>query len=230
MARADGTRDIGIMEGKCMTHGMNVGLAHSTREVEAARTYVVTSGTMHLDRLEDGRVRHWPDRHVFMVNEATGDVVATGDRGTYAACWPAANRGGRSLHAFLLQLGFDYFMQKAHQGPYTEADVPLTLRDMRQELLADRRAGEMDGKAARNLWDLLDEDVDENMDERTFVDALYADRDLCERFCVDGTYIRRRPKTQATLFWNEAWKAFRHDVLLPWREREVANKQTAHAA
>lgn len=212
-----------------MTTNLPLGRHDVVAILPSTTTHRVTTGTRHLDALEDGQVRYWSEVHVFMVNHDTGHVVVDGTYGTFAHAWPEDHRGkGVSLARHLMRMDFDQFMRKASTRPHMEADLEATLAEMRKDMLRDRRDGDLDKERARLLWDLLRYDLEDAEDERSFIEAVYADRDLYEHYCDgDQPCIRRREVPVLRRFWDEVWEAFRNQVLWPMVEAEAATRSEA---
>jgi hypothetical protein len=191
-----------------------VGLHTDVCEVAPSKTYRIVTGERYLQSLEDGTIRCWPDTHVFIINDETGDILIDGDRGTYAYCWPASVRGGRTLRTFLAELSFGYFMTKAAKQPHMVDDIDATITKMKREVLRDRRDGDLDLKKAREIWNLIEDVLDPGQDRREFERALYDDAVLYERYCDGGVSIIQVEHPGTRAFWDEAWATFRRDVLL----------------
>jgi len=197
-----------------MPTSMPVGLHVAIREMPAARTYVVTTGERHLHGLEDGDIRCWPDTHVFMLNEATGDIAVHGDHGTFAFCWTESMRGGRTLKAFLANLSFDYFMTKASTKPHMVADIDATIVRMKREVLEERRSGELDKAAAKEIWDCIDLYLDPGQSRDEFLRELCESSTLYDHWSDGGPNVVEREHEGLRRFWDETWRAFRRDILL----------------
>lgn len=201
---------------------MPIGQHVSICEVPSGRTYVITTGNRYLNALEDGEIRCWPDTHTFMINEATGDLTITGDHGTFAACWTQSMRGGRTLARFLSELSFDYFMRKASTRPHMVADIDATITEMKSELLRERRNGTIDKADAREMWDSIELYLDAGQGREEFINALYSDATLYDRYCDGGPHIVEREHDGLRSFWDDTWSVFRRDVLLAQDAEKVA--------
>jgi hypothetical protein len=197
-----------------MTGSLPIGPHQSVEETSPTRTYEVVTGDRYLHGLEDGAIRCWPDRHVFMLNEETGDIVITGDRGTFVGHWSLQMRGGKSLASFLADLNFDYFMKKTAKQPYMVADIDATIGRMRRDLLKDRRDGGIEKAVARDIWETMDLCLDPGQGREEFEAAVYGDGTLYERFSDGGLHVVEVEHAGTRIFWDEVWSVFRRDVLL----------------
>ena len=203
---------------------LNLGPHGVVREVPAPRTYEVTTGTRYLSRLEDGDIRGMADRHTFILDERTGQIMIDGSYGTFAYSWSTSGRAGTSLHAFLHSLDFDYFMKKASKTPHRDHDMPKTLLRMREDVLDARRHDSITKEQARAVWNAV-HDLDETMSESEFIAAFQSDNDLYEYWCDGGPPMATKENGAMRAFWDEVWSVFRTEVLAPHadaarRERE----------
>lgn len=203
--------------------GMDLGFSSSIVEIHGTRTWRISVGDTRLTALEDGDILHWPEYHLFVMDETTGHLMVDGSFGTFAHAWPSWGRAkGQSLAAFLLTLRFDYFMAKAARQPWSEVDVRASILSMRREVLDERRKGYFEAAPTREVWDDL-KDLDFDMTEGELTRAVWESGPLYDRFFADGgpSFVRR-DVTLARRFWNEVWEAFRDKVLKPMVERERA--------
>jgi len=188
--------------------------------IPAPATYEVRSGEWWLHgSLENGEARSWGERHIITLNEHTGHFTCEGGYGTFSYCWPSPSRGKESLHAFLYDVDFGYFMGKASKQPYRVADHEATLRSLRHEILRDRRDGSLEKAEAREFWADL-EDADQGNTEE-MIRRLY-EGDWSGRLdysdpsvMVDHPGMRR--------FWDEVWTPFANEILKPhWDAHRLA--------
>lgn len=206
--------------------GLALGLHTTCQPVEGPKAYEVRSGSRYLQSLEDGEIRSWPDYHFILIDERTGHLMIEGGYGTFSYGWPAYGRGKVSLHAFLYDLHFDYFMGKAARQPYRVADFDATVHALQREILSDRRCRFLDRREARELWDDLDEARADN-DCDGMVRRLYDDSAWSARLdCSDPSVMRDHPGM--VRFWDEVWRPFCEEVLRPhWiahREQQAQEK------
>lgn len=201
---------------------MPIGQHVNIQEVSGARTYHVDTGDRYLTALEDGEIRCWPERHTFILNEETGDIVVMGDYGVFAYCWTDQMRAGRSLHNFLAGMSFDYFMRKASTTPHMVADIDATITRMKRELLKDRRDGDLDKALAKNIWDSIELYLDPGQGRDEFMHELFSDATLADYYCDGGPYIIEREHDGMRRFWDQVWSTFRQDVLLAEPEKQAA--------
>lgn len=191
-----------------------IGQHVAIEEAPASRTYIVTTGDRYLHGLEDGEIRCWPEVHTFILNETTGDVVVVGGYGTFAYCWTEHMRGSRNLHQFLSGISFDSFMRKAATRPYMVADIDATITAMKRELLAERRAGDLEKAEAKEIWDAIETCLDAGQTREEFLREMYDDRILYERYFDGEPHIIEREHDGMRRFWDEVWSAFKREVLL----------------
>lgn len=192
---------------------IDVGPYLTIREAKGPRAYEVRSGRQYLSALEDGDVRQWSEYHLILIDERTGYVTIEGGYGTFAYGWPNIARGEESVHAFLYDLHFDYFMGKAAKQAWRVSDLDATLKELRGEIIEDRRRGDLDASDARQLWDDLEECEPCSSDDE-FLRHLFDHGRWVARLdyssplvMIDHPAMRR--------FWNEVWKPFAEDVLRP---------------
>lgn len=212
-----------------MSGPLAIGPHQSVREPSGTEMYEILTGDRYLHGLEDGDVRCFLERHVFILNDETGDILVSGDHGTFAGRWTERMRGGRTLKRFLASVSFDYFMTKTSAKPHEVADIDATIEHMRREVLRDRRRGHIDRKRAADVWRAIADELDAGQNEDEFVRAIYDDADLY-RYFMDGDppYIARVPHGGLMNFWNNVWSVFRKDVLL--RREDEGVDQAAQAA
>lgn len=204
-----------------MSGNIDLGPYNEIREMPAPKTYQIRSGRRYLKGLEDGEVSYWPEIHTIMVDEGTGHVMVNGGYGVFAYCWPHPGRGDKSLHAFLYQVGFDYFMNKASTKPYMVADIPETLAGMKRDIIEERKRGWFGRERARDLWNAIENNLHEHMMESDFVESMWNDRVLCAHYCDGSPSISMKEDQGMRNFWNEVWEPFRMKVLKPyWLEQQ----------
>jgi len=197
-------------------------------EIPAPATYEVQSGEWWLHgSLENGEARSWGERHIITINEATGHFTCEGGYGTFSYCWPSPARGPESLHAFLYDTDFDYFMKKSAKQPYRVADHDATVRDLRQRVVQDRREGWIDKADARELWtDISDADQG---DTEGMIRSLYEYRRWMDRLdCSDPSVMIDHPGMRR--FWKEVWEPFARQILKPhWDAHRVTQAEKVAA-
>lgn len=211
-------------------NSIDLGHHNIVKEVPSPKTYLVKTGRRYLHGLEDGEIRYWPETHTIMINEATGEVVIRGGYGVFSYCWPSPNRGkDRSLHGFLYNLSFDYFMNKASTQPYMVADIEATYESMKKDILKERRRGWIKKETARKLWDEMETDLNDSMSEEEFVAALYNNPDLCEHYCDGGPSIISTEHQGMRNFWDEVWEVFRAEILAPYARADREKRENRAA-
>ena len=142
-------------------------------------------------------IREWPDG---------GAIDIQSDYGNYANTWYAIGSG--PFRKFLCGVDMGYFFNKCLGNAYLEFDCEATIREIRKDIIRDRREGNIEHDAAREIWESLD-DLDTNsaygmlaeMGEDAFdymVDELYGhDRSMLPNIT--------RPKCDCTNFWQQIW-------------------------
>lgn len=196
---------------------LDLGRHDRVTEVAGPRAYEVRTGARYLHGLEDGEIRHWPEYHLFIVDERTGSLMIEGGYGTFSYAWPNRARDGESLHAFLYDLDFDYFMGKASKQPHRVNDDKRTLRELKVDLLKRRReegswsGGQWTKDVVREMWDdLLGWESDYRGDD--LVRKLFEDGAWSEFLDYsDPSYTKEHPGLRR--FWDEVWATFRRQVL-----------------
>lgn len=198
---------------------MFVGPYLNIAEAQGPRAYEVRTGRKYLTALEGGDVRCWPEYHLILVDERTGHLTVEGGYGTFAYGWPNVARGPESLHSFLYDLEFDYFMGKASKQPYRIVDLDATMERLKRDLIRDRREGWLDKKEARDLWHGLECGGDN--DSRSFVESLMRESGWCARLDYsDPSVMIDHPGMRN--FWNEVWRPFAEEVLRPhWLQHQA---------
>ena len=134
-----------------------------------------------------------------------GELVAYTSFGTYGYHWTHC---GEPFKAFLCDLEFSYFMQKA-STEYKEFDFDASLAAIRRTVLEHRRATDIDKATAKDIWEAL-QNIEAGGDNggHTFVGDLYAIAKLSRVTQEPYEYARERPSAQALGFWRELWPLF----------------------
>lgn len=199
--------------------GIKIGRADRAVEVQGPRAYEVRTGDRYLHGLEDGEIRCWPEYHLFIVDERTGSLLIEGGYGTFSYGWPAVARGPQSLHAFLYDLHFDYFMGKASKQPHRIVDHERTVAELKRDLIKTRwEYGRWKGTAwtkarVRSMWDDLTS-WECDVQGADLVRRLFEDHDWYEYLdCSDPSYMQDHPRMRR--FWDEVWSVFREQILRP---------------
>ena len=116
--------------------------------------------------------------------------------------------GEEPLRKFLCNLNMDYFLKKCLGNDYLEFDCEATIREIKSDIIRNRRYASIEHSVAREIWDSL-RAVDANnasamlveMGEDAFdymVGELYDhDRSLLP--------IMNRPNGQCVGFWERIW-------------------------
>lgn len=142
-------------------------------------------------------IREWP---------GGGSISIQSDFGDYANIWNAI--GEEPLRKFLCNLNMDYFLKKCLGNAYLEFDCEATIREIKSDIIRNRRYASIEHSVAREIWDSL-RAVDANnasamlveMGEDAFdymVGELYDhDRSLLP--------IMNRPNGQCVGFWERIW-------------------------
>ena len=139
-------------------------------------------------------IREWPNG---------GSIDIQSSFGRFSSSWPAIGEG--QFRTFLCRLNdMGYFFQKCLGNAYLEFDCEATIREIKSDIIRDRRYASIEHSVAREIWDSL-RDVDANnasamlveMGEDAFdymVGELYDhDRSLLP--------IMNRPNGQCVDFW-----------------------------
>jgi hypothetical protein len=222
---------------------MDLGRFDRVTEVQGPRAYEVRTGKRYLHGLEDGEVRHWPEYHLFVLDERTGSIMIEGGYGTFSYGWASRGRDC-SLHAFLYDLDFDYFMKKASKTPHMVFDGQRTIDGMRSYVIEARKEGALTRREAADIWFDIDHEIDGcTHDEQEFWRAFErCGSALHDLFCDGGPSIRTKEHAGMRRFWDEVWQAFRGQVLhqhwldhiaktpLPRRRAIVVRDSVARAA
>lgn len=195
---------------------LDLGRLDRVTEVQGPRAYEVRTGNRYLHGLEDGEIRHWPEYHLFILDERTGSIMIEGGYGTFSYGWTSRGRDC-SLHAFLYGLDFDYFMTKAAKQPHRIVDHDRTVRELKKSLIESRRDAGLSERATwtkrrvREMWDHLDS-LEGDYRDKELVSRLYEDRDWYEWLdCSDPSYMQDAPCMRR--FWDDVWETFREQVL-----------------
>lgn len=189
------------------------------RELPAPKYYEViyTQRFQH----EDG-VRSWNERALIVIDEAKGHFSVESGYGNFAYSWSREGRGGESLHGFLFDTDFDYFMGKASAKPHRIPDHDRTVKALRRDLCERRREeGNWSGawltkKRAREMWEDLDS-WEGGYRGDDLVRKLFEDSDWAKFLDYsDPSYDMVDPGLHR--FWTELWRPFCHNVLRHWFE------------
>lgn len=134
-----------------------------------------------------------------------GELAAYTSYGAYAYHWTHC---AEPFKAFLCQIDFDYFMQKAYPK-YQEFDFDGSLAAIRGVVLDHRRRTDIDAKTAATIWEGL-QDIEDGGDcgAHAFVEALYRVDKLRKVTQAPYEYSRERASAQAEGFWRELWPLF----------------------
>lgn len=191
-------------------------LGHHDRvtEVQGPRAYEVRTGKRYLHGLEDGEVRHWPEYHLFVLDERTGSIMIEGGYGTFSYGWTSRGRDC-SLHAFLYDLDFDYFMKKASKTPHMVFDGDTTIAKMRGDVIQARKDGDLTKAQAADIWFDIEHYVEGcTFNENEFYLAFgRAGSELQHFFCDGGPRLYTKEHSGMRRFWDEVWQLFREQVL-----------------
>jgi hypothetical protein len=190
---------------------IHVGPYFDCREAEGPKAYEVRNGQRFLSALEDGKVQCWPEYHLILIDERTGNLLIEGGYGTFSYGWSRSGRDGESLHSFLYDLDFDYFMKKAAKQPYRVIDLDATVKGLRKDLLRERHDGSYTRDEAREMWETLEA-------------AEGYGSGLVDRLCEDGQWSEFLDYSDPSVmvdhprmrrFWDEVWTPFAEAVLRP---------------
>lgn len=144
-----------------------------------------------------------------VTDEDTGLFVAHGSYGTFAHCWPPRGRS-RTLHEFLIGLGFDYFMNKARHHDFMSFDCDATKRAMAEEIRSRRRSRDITKDEARDAWDDLD-----LLEDTNSLDAFTAWMSDTLRDALGENWyelLQRTPAPECREFWRVIWPAFLAEI------------------
>jgi hypothetical protein len=201
---------------------VEIGVYQDIKEVAPPKVYQIRSGNMYITSIEDAAIKHYSNFTQITISEETGQFSVDGDFGTFSCVWTSI--GNSSLHAFLYDLDFSYFMQKASSEPYRIIDVPGTITALKKLLIEARRCAYDDAriskKYARQVWAEI-QDI-----ERACPDSVEECMLLCDRassgfndlYWTDGppVYVEKNHPLKVR-FWEEVWKPFCNKILYPYR-------------
>lgn len=107
-----------------------------------------------------------PVRHtwaIFTVCDATCELSVQSDFGNWSYRWHQAGLGDATLTAFLPTCDRDYIARKLlpERAMQEEIDPDATLREIRSQIIQNRRERDLDAERARTLWGEAADFVDE---------------------------------------------------------------------
>ncbi|MDB5552159.1 MAG: hypothetical protein JWL86_2143, partial [Rhizobium sp.] len=211
-------------------YAIDLGRLDRAVEIEGPRAYEVRTGNRYLNGLEDGEIGYWPDYHLFTLNERTGHITIEGGYGTFSYCWHSRGRDGVSLHAFLYDLEFSYFIGKASKQPYRISDYDQTIVSMKRQVIEYRRQWGNSKEWARKVWDDIIA-VDGLNNDQEIMSYFWnsACSETYEMFASDGGPFVMVDHPGLRRFWDEVWAAFRDQILKPHWDQHNAERVAAQA-
>jgi hypothetical protein len=137
-----------------------------------------------------------PDRHVLSVVSTLGD---------FGYAWPS-NIGPKDFKTFLSGLSRDYLIEKLCGSSAREFDYETSLKNVKDEILRQRRDGDLTSEEAREFFEDL-KGMDPTNTSEGFIHQL--DRfDIPERVLswdFEGVAVTK-VSPQVLTFYNEMWK------------------------
>lgn len=143
-----------------------------------------------------------------------GEIVIHSSFGTWGHIWSAC---GQPFKQFLIEAEFDYVFTKFMGSELSCFDGEAAVREVRREVLEQRRRGELSKDQAREAWDLVT--FEEGRIETSESDCGYALQDIAAQldrdhpmhdYFADPSCWPRATKhdIQAVGFWRELWPLF----------------------
>jgi hypothetical protein len=143
-----------------------------------------------------------------------GEIVIHSSFGTWGHTWGAC---AVPFKQFLAEVEFDYVFTKFMGTELRRFDGEVTLREVRREILEQRRNNRTTTDEAREAWDLVAEE--ESRIESSETDCGYALHDIASSLSDDHpmhdyfadpmSWPRcTKPDIQAVGFWRELWPLF----------------------
>jgi hypothetical protein len=203
-----------------------ISLGHHVEIIPAPtpRVYRIRSGARYVEQLEPGTIRKFSDFHEISICDENGHFHCSGDYGIFDYFWTAT--GDQTLHAFLYDLDFDYFMKKASTKPHRVFDPEKSFKDIRRTILEGRKDGNYDKELARGLWDAT-EGLDDVGSKPDYYDFLNDDPLLYKYFYPGDWSPSTKEHPGLRRFWEEVWKPFCETTLKPhfdaWRAKRAEN-------
>lgn len=158
-----------------------------------------------------------------------GEVLINSSFGSWANTWTAC---GFPFKEFLAAAGFDYLFTKFMGSKLERHDGEGTLKELRRDILQQRRENRLDCAQAREVWDAVDWERDRIESDETScgyalleVASRIGDRHPMRDYFADPSGWPRitRPDCQAAGFWRELWP---HFVAELEREKAAAGVKT----
>lgn len=141
-----------------------------------------------------------------------GTVSIHSDWGDWAYSWSKAGLGDRPLASFLCECDNDYLINKFNGGRREYLDFEVTLTQMRQELIRERRSAGLDKDKARRAYDAL-EDLDHTTDPSDLYRQVAEHGDLCDIYCeYDSVPTVTTWEPGITQFFEKVWPIFKQMV------------------
>ncbi len=158
-----------------------------------------------------------------------GEITIQSSFGTWGYVWTAC---GVPFKRFLMRAEFDYVFTKFMGAKLDRHDGDGTMRQLRRDIIEQRRQGSLDRDEAREAWDAVEWERDRIESDETScgyalmeVASRLGDRHpMREHFADPSAWPRaKKHDCQAVGFWRELWPSFIAELR---RETEPA----AHAA
>jgi hypothetical protein len=160
----------------------------------------VTTETAKVYKLRGDEGSGWSTWAVIIIRswKGGGSIDVQSDYGNYAYIW--ASIGERDIRSFLMNIGYDYFMSKAHPSRGYVTDWDKTAEEIKRLILEARREG-MDADKARQVFDDL---ASIDHDDGFFWNA--REYPALGRFLSDHDHPTMRARdAQCNGFWERIW-------------------------
>lgn len=152
-----------------------------------------------------------------------GEILINGGFGQWAYSW---GHMGVPFKQFLLKVERGYIAGKFMGSKAYKFDGELTVRELRQRLLAWRQCGDLDKEEARQLWDYIEErQVELESSTHDFVGAmqqaeteLVPSRALLRFLQEPWEHLAESLDIQFVGFWREIWPVFLEQLRLETQE------------
>jgi hypothetical protein len=149
-----------------------------------------------------------------------GSIDVQSDYGNYAYIWSSI--GDADIREFLCNVGYDYFMSKAHHTRGYVTDWDKTADELKRMALESRRSGDLDADDAREIFDAL-EAIDR--DEGFYWQA--RDYPALSKFVSRQEWPKRvEREAQCNGFWERIWPTLRQ----AWTDELKAERSDARSS
>lgn len=157
--------------------------------------------------LEDGEIKTNPEYALVTVDAATGTFGCQSGFGNFSSQWHPS-RLDCDIFTFLASLDFEYFMEKASNGPWRIFDRAKTIEQIREQIRMERRGkrswADLTAEKANQLWAALDAIEKEQPDtEDRFFQSWYRHSVLAEWHLDYPPAIYTKIAPLAQSFWDQ---------------------------